>query len=92
MERAALPLNQALAYGVQAHGAGGAAAAPPTCFLYRLSLFPQLYFRFVFVPSANRLLPRLTGSPNPIPRGRMQDHRRHSSQNPFSASQSQLAS
>ncbi|AQK99292.1 transcription factor LG2-like isoform X1 [Zea mays] len=33
MERAALPLNQALAYGVQAHGAGGAAAAPPTCFL-----------------------------------------------------------
>lgn len=39
MERAALPLNQALAYGVQAHGAGGgAAAAPSTCFLYRLSL------------------------------------------------------
>lgn len=33
MERAALPLNQALAYGVQAHGGGGAAAAPPTCFL-----------------------------------------------------------
>ncbi|ONM36269.1 transcription factor LG2 isoform X1 [Zea mays] len=31
MERAALPLNQALAYGVQAHAA--AAAAPPTCFL-----------------------------------------------------------
>jgi hypothetical protein len=36
MERAALPLNQALAYGVQAHAA--AAAAPPTCFLYFLSL------------------------------------------------------
>jgi hypothetical protein len=39
MERAALPLNQALAYGVQAHAAAAAAAAaPPTCFLYFLSL------------------------------------------------------
>jgi hypothetical protein len=43
MERAALPLNQALAYGVQAHAAAAAAAAaPPTCFLYCLSLFPRL--------------------------------------------------
>nr|CAB3474877.1 unnamed protein product [Digitaria exilis] len=33
MERAALPLNQALAYGVQAHGV----AAPPSCYLYGLS-------------------------------------------------------
>jgi hypothetical protein len=41
MERAALPLNQALAYGVQAHAA---AAAPPSCFLYCLSLPSTYYF------------------------------------------------
>jgi hypothetical protein len=43
MERAALPLNQALAYGVQAHAAA-AAPAPPSCFLYCLSLPSTYYF------------------------------------------------
>ncbi|XP_035821980.1 transcription factor LG2 isoform X6 [Zea mays] len=45
MERAALPLNQALAYGVQAHAA--AAAAPPTCFLdFQPAAASAAYFGF----------------------------------------------
>nr|WGO51578.1 TGACG-binding transcription factor 10 [Saccharum hybrid cultivar ROC22] len=43
MERAALPLNQALAYGVQAH----AAAAPPSCFLdFQPAAAAAAYFGF----------------------------------------------
>ncbi|XP_022682636.1 transcription factor LG2 isoform X4 [Setaria italica] len=45
MERAALPLNQALAYGVQAHAA--AAAAPPSCFLdFQPAAAAAAYFGF----------------------------------------------
>ncbi|KXG33736.1 transcription factor LG2 isoform X4 [Sorghum bicolor] len=43
MERAALPLNQAFAYGAQAH----AAAAPPTCFLdFQPAAAAAAYFGF----------------------------------------------
>ncbi|XP_066310264.1 transcription factor LG2-like isoform X2 [Miscanthus floridulus] len=44
MERAALPLNQAIAYGVQAHAT---AAAPPTCFLdFQPAAAAAAYFGF----------------------------------------------
>ncbi|CAO1942364.1 unnamed protein product [Urochloa humidicola] len=44
MERAALPLNQALAYGVQAHAA---AAQPPSCFLdFQPAAAAAAYFGF----------------------------------------------
>ncbi|XP_066312987.1 transcription factor LG2-like isoform X2 [Miscanthus floridulus] len=44
MERAALPLNQALAYGVQAHVA---ATAPPSCFLdFQPAAAAAAYFGF----------------------------------------------
>ncbi|KAF8775253.1 hypothetical protein HU200_004657 [Digitaria exilis] len=43
MERAALPLNQALAYGVQAHGV----AAPPSCYLdFQPAAAAAAYFGF----------------------------------------------
>ncbi|OEL18309.1 Transcription factor HBP-1b(c1) [Dichanthelium oligosanthes] len=45
MERAALPLNQALAYGVQAHHT--AAAPPPSCFLdFQPAAAAAAYFGF----------------------------------------------
>jgi hypothetical protein len=89
MERAAaLPLNQALAYGVQAHAA--AVVTTPSCFLYvpyypHLSLLSPLRFRFLFDPSLARP-PSSSTSPHPHPLIQGPPHATpHENENPSAA-------